>query len=80
MDEVRTRTRKEKSAGECCERCGKEVVYQMTVIDTYSLTGKADYWRKIPRRIKMCNECCKELSDLVEKFMLKPGIMEKLYS
>ena len=41
------------------------------------LTGKAEYWRNIPRRLSVCNECAKELSDLVEKFFLEKGILKK---
>lgn len=62
-----------------CERCGKEVESQLIMIDTNNLTGKADYWRIVPRRIKMCNDCCNLLSKCVEKFMLMPGYMKNKY-
>lgn len=62
-----------------CERCGKEILSQPIMIDTNTLTGKADYWRVVPRRIKLCNDCCNLLSKCVEKFMLMPGYMKTKY-
>lgn len=60
-----------------CDRCSKEIYCEPWKIDTNMLTGKAEYWRNIPRRLSVCNECAKELSDLVEKFFLEKGILKK---
>lgn len=60
-----------------CDRCGKEIYCEPWKIDTNMLTGKAEYWRNIPRRLSICSECAKELSDLVEKFFLEKGILKK---
>lgn len=60
-----------------CDRCGKEIYCDPYKIDTNMLTGKAEYWRNIPRRLSVCGECAKELSDLVEKFFLEKGILKK---
>ena len=64
---------------EHCERCGCEIYCEPNKIDTTYLTGKAEYWRSIPRRIKICNKCSEELSNLVEKFFLEKGIMKSRY-
>lgn len=60
-----------------CDRCGKEIYCEPWKIDTNMLTGKAEYWRNIPRRLNICSECAEELSDLVEKFFLEKGILKK---
>ena len=60
-----------------CDRCGKEIYCEPWKIDTNMLTGKAEYWRNIPRRLSVCSECAEELSDLVEKFFLEKGILKK---
>ena len=60
-----------------CDRCGKEIYCEPWKIDTNMLTGKAEYWRNIPRRLSVCSECAKELSNLVEKFFLEKGILKK---
>ena len=60
-----------------CDRCSKEIYCDPYKIDTNMLTGKAEYWRNIPRRLSICNECAKELSNLVEKFFLEKGILKK---
>ena len=64
---------------EYCERCGCKIYCEPNKIDTTYLTGKAEYWRSIPKRIKICNKCSEELSNLVEKFFLEKGIMKSRY-
>lgn len=55
----------------CCERCGQEIKSEPRKIDFNILTGVADYHRATPRYLKMCNDCCKELSQIVDKWLLE---------
>lgn len=54
----------------CCERCGKEIYCEPRKIDTNVLTGMADYYRQARRRIILCDNCCKALSELVDNFLI----------
>lgn len=54
----------------CCERCGKEIYCEPRKIDTNVLTGMADYYRQARRRIVLCDNCCKVLSELVDNFLI----------
>lgn len=54
----------------CCERCGKEIYCEPRKIDTNVLTGMADYYRQARRRIVLCDNCCKALSELVDNFLI----------
>lgn len=54
----------------CCERCGKEICCEPRKIDTNVLTGMADYYRQAKRRIVLCDNCCKALSELVDNFLI----------
>lgn len=54
----------------CCERCGKEIYCEPRKIDTNVLTGMADYYRQARRRIVLCDNCCKALSELVDSFLI----------
>lgn len=75
--EVEVKSRGKQKEYRKCDRCGKEIYCDPCKIDTNMLTGKAEYWRNIPRRLSVCSECAKELSDLVEKFFLEKGILKK---
>lgn len=75
--EVEVKSRGKQKEYRKCDRCGKEIYCEPWKIDTNILTGKAEYWRNIPRRLSVCSECAKELSDLVEKFFLEKGILKK---
>lgn len=75
--EVEVKPRGKQKEYRKCDRCGKEIYCEPWKVDTNMLTGKAEYWRNIPRRLSICNECAKELSDLVEKFFLEKGILKK---
>ena len=52
-----------------CQRCFKEIYCEPRKIDTNILTGMADYHRETPRYIILCDSCCKELSNWVDKFL-----------
>ena len=75
--EVEVKSRGKQKEYRKCDRCDKEIYCDPCKIDTNMLTGKAEYWRNIPRRLSICNECAKELSNLVEKFFLEKGILKK---
>ena len=62
-----------------CERCGKEIFSEPRKIDTNILTGMADYYRESKRYVRLCDECCKELSKIVDEWLWmedKGGNME----
>lgn len=77
IEDVEVKPRGKQKEYRKCDRCGKEIYCEPWKIDTNILTGKAEYWRNIPRRLSICSECAKELSDLVEKFFLEKGILKK---
>lgn len=52
-----------------CERCGKTIFCEPRRIDTNILSGMADYYRSSPRYVQLCTKCCKELSDIIEKWL-----------
>ena len=52
-----------------CERCGKEIFSEPRKIDTNILTGMADYYRESKRYVRLCDECCKELSKIVDEWL-----------
>lgn len=62
----------------CCERCGQEIKSEPRRIDFNILTGIADYHRATPRYLKMCNDCCKELSQIVDKWLLEGPCGEEI--
>ena len=56
----------------CCEVCGRSFPGSPNPIDFIRLTGKADYYRESrSRRLYVCNECALELSDVVDRWLLK---------
>lgn len=60
-----------------CERCDGLIYCQPTSVDMNAVTGKADYHRSTPRYVKLCGNCCNELSVVVEKWLLKGGCKTK---
>ena len=52
-----------------CERCGKEIFSEPRKIDTNIVTGMADYYRESKRYVRLCDECCKELSKIVDEWL-----------
>lgn len=56
----------------CCDVCEKTFPGSPNPIDFIRLTGKADYYREsCSRRLYVCNECALELSDVVDRWLLK---------
>lgn len=57
---------------ERCELCNKVVYCQRTVANLAALSGKATYFRECKQdRFALCLDCAKELSDLIDKWILK---------
>lgn len=52
-----------------CERCGKEIFSEPRKIDINMLTGMADYYRESRRYVRLCDECCRELSKIVDEWL-----------
>lgn len=56
----------------CCEVCERNFPGSPNPIDFMRLTGKADYYRESrSRKLYVCNECALELSDVVDRWLLK---------
>lgn len=56
----------------CCEVCERTFPGSPNPIDFMRLTGKADYYRESrSRKLYVCNECALELSDVVDRWLLK---------
>ena len=56
-----------------CELCGKPIYDSPRIIRCTELTGFALYYRSIQDQYKVCNECGKEFTDMVEKWLIKKG-------
>lgn len=68
-EENKKRKNKNKENKILCERCGKEIYSEPRKIDTNMLTGMADYYRESRRYVRLCDECCKELSKIVDEWL-----------
>lgn len=56
----------------CCDVCEKTFPGSPNPIDFMRLTGKADYYRESrSRKLYVCNDCALELSDVVDRWLLK---------
>lgn len=56
----------------CCDVCEKTFPGSPNPIDFMRLTGKADYYRESrSRKLYVCNQCALELSDVVDRWLLK---------
>lgn len=53
-----------------CQRCGATIYCEPRKIDTNLITGMADYYRTAVRYVKLCDRCCKELSALIDGWLL----------
>lgn len=55
-----------------CEICKETVIGSPYSLDFTRLTGKPDYHREArSSRMLVCNKCSKELSDVVDRWLLK---------
>ena len=53
-----------------CERCGAIIDGSPYRIDTNAITARPDYHRETPRYINLCAKCSRELSEIVDKWLL----------
>lgn len=58
-----------------CDRCHKEIINTTPYnIKLVYLLGVADYHRKIKNdNVKLCNDCAKKLSNLIDDFLVDEG-------
>lgn len=55
-----------------CEICKETIIGSPYSLDFIRLTGKPDYHREArSSRMLVCNKCSKELSDVVDRWLLK---------
>lgn len=59
-----------------CDRCNALIYSQANQVDTNLLTGRADYWRSSSRYVHLCDSCSKELSNIVDKFLMEKGFLK----
>ena len=60
-----------------CQICNRTVMGSPYSLDFNRITGKADYHRDSrSKKMYVCNDCSKELSDVIDKWLLKknPGL------
>ena len=63
-----------------CEICEKVYPGSPILLDFVRVTGKADYYREArSAKLHACNNCCNELSDYVDKWLLKKNPKLKKY-
>lgn len=56
-----------------CQRCNKEFNTQPYSLNTNYITGLSSWHREMPEKIKVCKDCCLELSNVVDKWYLEKG-------
>lgn len=56
-----------------CERCSSPIYCEARKIDTNVITGMADYHRTSVRYVRLCDKCCRELSEIVDKWLSDPN-------
>ncbi len=56
----------------CCDVCEKTFPGSPNPVDFMRITGKADYYRESrSTKLYICNNCALELSDVVDRWLLK---------
>ena len=55
-----------------CERCSSPIYCEARKIDTNVITGMADYHRTSVRYVRLCDKCCRELSEMADKWLSDP--------
>ena len=56
-----------------CERCSSPIYCEARKIDTNVITGMADYHRTSVRYVRLCDKCCRELNEIVDKWLSDPN-------
>lgn len=62
-----------------CEICGSPIYANPCILHIGRITGKAEYFREATStKLSVCYNCSKELSDLIDKWLLKknPKLMK----
>ena len=52
-----------------CPKCHGVSNLDLIMIDTNRITGISDFHREHPRRVHLCRDCCKELSQVVDEWL-----------
>ena len=52
-----------------CPKCHGISNLDLIMIDTNRITGISDFHREHPRRVYLCRDCCKELSQVVDEWL-----------
>lgn len=52
-----------------CPKCHGISNLDLIMIDTNRITGTSDFHREHPRRVYLCRDCCKELSQVVDEWL-----------
>lgn len=62
-----------------CQICGSPIYSSPCILHIGRITGKAEYFREATsNKLSVCNKCSTELSDLIDKWLLKknPKLMK----
>lgn len=54
-----------------CDKCNSSIYTSPNIINTNYITGMASWHRDMPEQIKVCRNCAKELSDIIDKWFSK---------
>lgn len=53
-----------------CEICGAEIKCSPVNLNLTYLTGKGEFHRNCKDRLRICDKCANELSDVIDKFII----------
>lgn len=68
IEEIREKTYK---SSYFCDLCGKEIYCSPNAINLSILTSKAFWHRNCKKdRLNVCNDCAKEISDILDNFII----------
>ena len=59
-----------------CEKCNAPIYSSPIIVNTNYLTGIAYYHREMAQNIKLCTNCAKELSNVVDSWFNKSRFKE----
>ena len=59
----------EKEKGLLCPKCGRYSKTDLISVDTNYVSRVSDYHREHPRVVRVCLECCHELSDVIDSWL-----------
>ena len=61
-----------------CMLCKQPIIANGCTAQLTAFTGRAYWWRSIPDTIRMCSDCSKEFSEVVEKWLVKKSVPQRL--